>query len=162
MNATELQSKTNTELVAIYNAIPGVTPTKKFSTKDAGIKRILRALSADSVPVVNDSYIEETPVLDKEIVVEVTMPKTRPGPKTDEPGTYNEEPLEKRVHPRKSKRADLAAALRDGATYSDLVKEFVPSRFANEKLLHKTIRILHWWNGYGLSTDENGKITLVD
>ncbi len=152
---TELETKTGPELVAVFNGIEGVSPVKRFRTREAGVQRILVTYGTLSVKV--------TPEVDAEILAAaadgddipiVRQPKVR--------GVYNldRKELIRTFRPNSRRGRLITLLLGEGATFDQLLAN-TEVGFNTEDVLHKTIRILNWWTGYGISTDDNGIITLT-
>ena len=145
MNQQELASKTSSELVKIFNAIPGVTPTKKFSSKDNGIRRILKALADNPTAAVDDA-VAQKPVETKK----VAKPKTERA-NAATVGTYDRpEGARPVAHRANSKIGKLIAAGAEGATFEQLLEV----TGWDAPTLHKKILTANWYYGYGLSTKD--------
>lgn len=144
----QLETKTGPELVAVFNGIEGVSPVKRFRTRQAGVQRILTTYGNVSVEVAEVAPVAEV----TEVVAKVK--KVR--------GIYNEPRKELiRIFRPNSRRGRLITLLlNEGATFDQLLvnKEV---GFPQEDVLHKTIRILNWWTGYGLTTNADGVIFLT-
>ena len=153
-----LETKSGPELVAIFNGIEGVSPVKRFRTREAGIKRIITTkgyITTDVEDMSSAANVRPDKGLTKlanEIVV--STPKVR--------GVYNldRKELIRTFRPNSRRGRLITLLLGEGATFDQLLANSEVG-FNTEDVLHKTIRILNWWTGYGISTDENGTITLT-
>jgi hypothetical protein len=160
-----LASKSGPELVAIFNGLEGTSPVKRFTNREVGIRRIL-AVTAD-YPVEEatitpaealenlDTQLEEDEAnLAAEVAV-ARQPKVR--------GIYNEprKDLIRTFRPNSRRGRLITLLLNEGATFDELLAN-TEVGFNEEDVLHKTIRILNWWTGYGLTTDDSGVIRLTD
>jgi hypothetical protein len=135
---SELETKTSSELVAIFNSLDGVKPTKRFPSKEIGIARILKTIG------------EEKRVLNK-----------KRGRKRVEPiGTYNlsNEGMIQRTFRPNSGRGKLVEYLLEGKTFSELLELL---QQWDEKQLDRHIRNTNWYGGWNLKTDENGVIRVT-
>ena len=143
----QLEAKTGPELVAIFNALDGVSPVKRFRDRETGVNRILGYTQVESVLTDLDTQDEA------EVVAR--QPKVR--------GIYNEARKEviRTFRPNSRRGRLISLLLNEGATFDDLLANSEVG-FQEEDVLHKTIRILNWWTGYGLTTDDSGVIRLAD
>lgn len=153
-----LETKSGPELVAIFNGLDNVSPVKRFRNREAGVRRILAFTTYDQAEEVtmNPTPAEALIALDVQLEEdEIALGRT---PKVR--GVYNLERKDLirtfRVNSRRGRLINLLLA--DGATFDQLL---VQSDFNEEDVLHKTIRILNWWTGYGITTDDAGIITLT-
>lgn len=152
---TELETKTGPELVNIFNGIEGVSPVKRFRTREAGVSRIITTytgmLIADMIP---DDVVDKTSFRKLEENPVTKVKKVR--------GVYNEprKELIRTFRPNSRRGRLITLLLGEGATFDQLLVNSEVG-FPQEDVLHKTIRILNWWTGYGLATDDNGIITLT-
>ena len=144
----QLETKTGPELVAVFNGIEGVSPVKRFRTRQAGVQRILTTYgSLEVVDAVNE-------IADTVVATVTRVKKVR--------GVYNEAPKEliRTFRPNSRRGRLINLLLAEGATFDQLLVN-TEVGFNTEDVLHKTIRILNWWTGYGLTTSEDGVITLT-
>lgn len=174
---TQLETKTGPELVNIFNNIDGVRPVRRFRTRIVGMNRILttyklitekstvvdpKAVQAELVRAERgEEPIGKTPAqaledLDTQLEEdEADLAKRQPR----ERGVYNlpRKDLIRTFRPNSRRGRLIAILLGQGATFDELL---VKSEFREESVLHKTIRILNWWTGYRISTDDDGIITI--
>ena len=153
----DFTNKTGPELVAIYNAIPGVKPVKRFATRADAVKRIMRTLTAAPTSVVPRVGAE---IRTQPVVKERLAPVGKKRGPVSTPGSYNlpAGPILK-AHRANSARGRLILILLEGGgrTFAELLEIF-PNW--NEAQLHKTIRMLNWYLGYSVSTDDAGIIRI--
>ncbi len=174
----QLEAKSGPELVAIFNDLDGVSPVKRFRTREAGVQRIL-GFTADPTVVAADpkaiqaalvraergpTPAEALAALDTQLEEDeasLATESTKREPKVR--GVYNldRKDLIRTFRPNSRRGRLIAVLLGQGATFDALLAN-TEVGFNKEDVLHKTIRILNWWTGYGISTDENGIITLTD
>lgn len=153
MNASELSSKSGPELVAIYNAIPGVSPVKRFTNRETGVRRILKTLASSPSTIVATVDVEPAATVEEQPAKE----KSSRGPSAT-PGQYDLPRKDIiRAHRENSGRGRLIDALKEGRSWSQLREQFTQWTDAQ---LHKTIRMLNWYLGYAVKTDEAGVITI--
>jgi len=176
LNANELATKSGPELVALFNAIPGVAPVKRFASRADAVKRIIRTLAENPsaippAPVVIQPKEGDTLRVSGEVIGTVA-------PKATEIVEVFNKVAAKVGRPRRTEfvfnypvrdysrtcrensgRGRLLAAVREGLTFSQLL-ERCPQWDADR--LSKNIQKLHTWLGYGLSTDEDGVIRLIE
>ena len=156
MTTIDFTTKTGPELVSLFNAIPGVKPVKRFASRADAVKRIMRTLAAAPTSVIPrvGAEIKIQPVAIAPVAATVTLGKKR-GPKSSV-GIYN---LPKgdliKAHRVNSERGRLILILLEGGgrTFAELLEIF-PNWDAAQ--LHKTIRMLNWYLGYSVFTDDAG------
>lgn len=145
---TNLDTMSGPELVLIYNDIAtqaGISPVKRFATRDAGVVRVMKVLAANPKIKVTNTVDNPTPK-----TTGLTPKKWEFNlPASDEQATYRAG----------SGRGKLIAALREGRTFSALQQQFSEWTDAH---LAGNIRSLSRVLGFGMSTDNDGVITLFD
>ncbi len=147
-----LSNKSGPELVNFFNAIPGVTPVKRFASRAAAVKRITREL-ADS-PNAMPATLEGP----AELVVNGEVVGTIGRPENDFVYDYPKRNII-RSHRVNSGRGRLIIMMRAKLTFDQLL-EGCPQWTASQ--LNKTIRMLHTWLGYGVQTQQDGTIHLIE
>lgn len=151
----QLETKTGPELVSIFNGIDGVSPVKRFRTREVGVSRILLTYANVSVGFLSPPTDVRVPLVKGDLTVgEVKVKKVR--------GIYNLPRKELiRIYRPNSRRGQLIdLLLTNGATFDELMAN-TDFNFASEDVLNTTIRILNWWTGYGISTNADGVIFLT-
>lgn len=160
----QLEAMPGPELVRTFNSIPGVRQVKKFSSRGAGVNRILTLQGSSALPVVSKAKVRKTYVASEGVeMVDVDYSSLTKGRKRLPRGTYDMEADAEKQESRNmrpsSGKGQLHEALREGATFDELLADEQFADWGPEKL-HYTIRSLSWWHGYALRTDENGTITV--
>jgi len=177
---SELETKSGPELVAIFNALDGVDQVKRFRNRETGVKRIL-AFATSGYAEEGDLFRSGDPknpapptlinMLNggeptETSRVDASQPNESNAPKTREPkvrGIYNLERKEliRTFRPNSRRGRLITLLLNEGSTFDALLAN-TEVGFNEEGVLHKTLRILNWWTGYGLTTDADGVIRLTD
>lgn len=164
VTTASLEGFTNTELRDLYNkvrsaTIPGSNAINKFSSKQDGVRRTWQILGEYQAKA--DAGELETPKVEK--------------PKSDKPRGkrrmhfvypyHGDEKLKAIKDPENSLRGRAAAKLKDGAHFAEIVqvvKDFDRDRGHGpgheERRAYEVIRLLHYYVGYGLKQDDDGKI----
>lgn len=115
-----LETKTVAEITALYNAVPGTKPVKKFETKAKAIARYRQALGAEPTapePTAPSAEPAAQPTLpDSEVAVLGPNPKaTAPSPKPTAPSPKRRAPRAKTSISQRCKEL-----IRDGLTNADV------------------------------------------
>lgn len=146
MNIQELEAKTSSELVALYNSLPGATPTARFSSKQAGIARILK-------------HSKELPKKEELTVVEE--------PKKGKVGTENlvldlrhaRPTIVRRIRKGSTRGQIIHRLLSKPATFLELLSEFPKVK---PIMMSRIVHLAHWWIGYNVVTDAQSRIVLSE
>jgi hypothetical protein len=162
----DLATKTGPQLVSLFNGIEGTKPIKRFTNREVGIRRILAVTAGMEVEFSEIRPVGEN-LVKLESQVAATLEEIVNAPFKDakpkkERGVYNipRKPLIRTFRKNSRRGRLITRLLTTGATFDELLVD-TEIGFPVELTLHKTLRILNWWTGYGLTTDENGIIRLV-
>lgn len=142
ISSGELEKKSLAELTAIYNQT-AVKKIKKFKDKPTGVRRVLAELA------------NSPKAQDKTASTKSTPRKTKSG-EIKSP-SFNLKARKDRSEIRKgSKRARVLQMLqrKNGATIQEVMSDIGWDR----KTAFDGIRLIHTKVGYGLKTDDNGRI----
>jgi len=170
-----LETKSTADLLELFNSIQndikGAT-TKRFSDRPSALKRVWMALQ-NATSEGDDTPVEggETGPLPPPTAPKVKA-KAEPKPKKEKQlkgrGMRFVFPTEKVIKPVRanSKRGVILALLQreGGATFDECLaatwgkdKDMTPE--TQVKTCYEAIRLVHYFNGYGLKQDEQGRIT---
>jgi len=121
------------------------------------LERALASTEAELTPGTEPDTMGATPgASGGDPVAEAENAPKKRGRKRLPRGEYNLEagPI-RRSFRENSNRGRLVSVLTEGATFEQLLDRF---QMWNEDQLHKTIRMVNWWLGFEISTDESGII----